>query len=348
MGFYTRKLNSAQKNYTVGEKELLSIVEGFKTFDGVLRGSDVTVHTDHLNLLYQNMPTQRMVRWRLMLEEHHPNFVHVAGNQNAAADVLSRLDLIPSSYDEIDWEPKGNGQMRYSDTKGADKDEVNLIFLVRAMSELKFYSDEFSEDYLYPMASEREIQGDVYPLSVQLFREEQQLDEALLAVVERDRVARYTNKMVEGVALIHDHSKMYVPESLRKSLLEWFHFMLCHPGYQRMKATIKRLYVWRGLQEDVKRYVRTCHTCQMSKETNTNKYGLLPEKTGETTMWSRVNVDCWGPKTIKNREFNYEMYVMTMVDPVSGWFEYQQLLGRPTAFECQTALDNQWLQRYPR
>ena len=51
LGFYTRKLNSAQKNYTVGEKELLSIVEGLKVFEGVLRGVDLTVHTDHLNLL---------------------------------------------------------------------------------------------------------------------------------------------------------------------------------------------------------------------------------------------------------------------------------------------------------
>jgi hypothetical protein len=32
----------------------LSIVEGLKAFDGVVRGTNVTVYTDHLNLLYQN------------------------------------------------------------------------------------------------------------------------------------------------------------------------------------------------------------------------------------------------------------------------------------------------------
>ena len=49
LGFYTRKLNPAQMNYTVGDKELLGIVEGLKAFNGVVRGMDVTVHTDHLN-----------------------------------------------------------------------------------------------------------------------------------------------------------------------------------------------------------------------------------------------------------------------------------------------------------
>ena len=89
IGFYTRKLNSAQLNYTVGEKELLGIVEGFKAFEGILRGTEVTVHTDHMNLLYKSLPSQRMVRWRLLLEEFHPQFKHVAGVDNDAADALS-------------------------------------------------------------------------------------------------------------------------------------------------------------------------------------------------------------------------------------------------------------------
>ena len=45
LGFYTRKLNPAQMNYTVGERELLGIIEGLKAFEGILLGQDVTVHT---------------------------------------------------------------------------------------------------------------------------------------------------------------------------------------------------------------------------------------------------------------------------------------------------------------
>ena len=36
LGFYTRMLNDSQVNYTVGEKELLGIVEGLKVFAGLI------------------------------------------------------------------------------------------------------------------------------------------------------------------------------------------------------------------------------------------------------------------------------------------------------------------------
>ena len=62
LSFYTRQLNSAQYNYAVGKKELLGIVEFFKAFEGILRGTDVTVHTDNMNLLYKSLPSQQMQR----------------------------------------------------------------------------------------------------------------------------------------------------------------------------------------------------------------------------------------------------------------------------------------------
>ena len=36
LGFYKRKLNAAQLNYSVREKELLGIVEGMKAFEGMV------------------------------------------------------------------------------------------------------------------------------------------------------------------------------------------------------------------------------------------------------------------------------------------------------------------------
>ena len=66
------------------KKELLGIVEGLEAFGGVIRGQDLTVHTDHLNLHYAKLPSQRMTRWRYLMEEYNPKVVYIVGVDNNA------------------------------------------------------------------------------------------------------------------------------------------------------------------------------------------------------------------------------------------------------------------------
>ena len=78
-------MNSAQKNYTVTEKELLSIVETLKEFRNILLGQQITVYTDHKNLTYKNFNTKRVIRWRLVLEEFGPELIYLKGERNIVA-----------------------------------------------------------------------------------------------------------------------------------------------------------------------------------------------------------------------------------------------------------------------
>ena len=45
----------------------------------------------HKNLTCKNFNTDRVLRWRLILEEYGPDIKYIQGKENIAADALSRL-----------------------------------------------------------------------------------------------------------------------------------------------------------------------------------------------------------------------------------------------------------------
>jgi hypothetical protein len=94
LGYWSRTLNSAEKNYSTTEKECLAIVWAVTHLRPYLEGIDFTVRTDHHALRWvMNLSDAQgcLARWRLRLSEftfkmeYHPGAVH------HAADAISRL-----------------------------------------------------------------------------------------------------------------------------------------------------------------------------------------------------------------------------------------------------------------
>ena len=114
IAFFSRKLNNAQKNYTTTEKELLSIVECVKEFRNILFGYPIRVFSDHKNLVHSTTlsQSQRVMRWRLILEEFGPDIQHVSGEDNVVADAMSRLPTTNQDQRELRTDAQGlSGEM---------------------------------------------------------------------------------------------------------------------------------------------------------------------------------------------------------------------------------------------
>ena len=177
-----------------------------------------------------------------------------------------------------------------------------------------------------------------FPLAPQLMEVEQKLElnsDSSEALKIKTALAKtsdntYTYKDVEGRSLLHLDGKLYVPNSLRKQTIQWYHHYLCHPGGDRLAKTLQQVCTWRGINSQCRTYCTQCHACQKFKKRST-KYGKLESKVAETVVpWHTVCVDLIGTYvikakvkqidgTIKSQEL--QLCCMTFIDPATGWFK---------------------------
>ena len=309
IAFYSRKLNPAQTRYTTTERELLAIVETLKEFRNILLGQQVRVFTDHQNLTYKNFNTERVMRWRLILEEFGPELNYIKGEKNIVADALSRLNI--NSNNKIDK---------------ADKPDLLNVAEMFAST-----SDELT-----------------YPLSFENISQHQHRDTSLRSVASNNDVYHLKSFRGGGkdIMLICYKNKIVIPESLQKAIVTWYHLQLCHPGETRTEQTIRQHFWFKNLRELVQQVCKKCPTCQKCKISHT-KYGLLPEKEAEAEPWERLCVDLIGPYIIKrNQKEPLRLWCVTMIDPATGWFEMKEIQNKE-AINVANIVEQTWLSRYP-
>lgn len=94
IAYMSKKLNSAQKNYSVTERECLAAVEAIKRFRCYLELQEFEVITDHSSLLWlmkQPDLSGRLARWVFKLQPYNFTISHRKGKENVVPDVLSRI-----------------------------------------------------------------------------------------------------------------------------------------------------------------------------------------------------------------------------------------------------------------
>jgi hypothetical protein len=225
---------------------LLSIVETLKEFRNILLGHRIKIYTDHKNLTYVNFNTERVMRWRLIIEEYSPELIYVKGETNIVADALSRLDLATS------------------DTSPSD------------MHDMQYLADNFSLE-------DDDLPDDAYHLQYKLIAKHQNQQKDLFVKLNKQHDGFHLKSFCGGGKkriLICRNEKIVIPKTLQRRVVIWYHNMLCHSGETRTEQTIRQQFWWSNLREDVHDICSKCDTCQRTKRT-TKKYGHLPAMEAE-------------------------------------------------------------------
>ena len=308
VAFYSRKLQPAQTRYTVTELELLSIVETLKEFRNILLGQRIKVHTDHENLTYKTFNSDRVMRWRLYIEEYSPDLQYIKGTHNIVADALSRLDIEETPFE---------------DTK---ESFLGLMECFAKADEVDFHPLNYRH--------------------LKIAQDKDKTLQKLLKKANNDYVLKDYISGGKPTSLICYKDKIVIPNLLQKHVIMWYHTTLCHPGINRTEETIGQHLWWPKMRDHITNYVKICPLCQKTKRRQ-KKYGLLPPKEAEATPWDKLCVDLIGPYKIRRKgKEPLICRCVTMIDPATGWFEIQQYDDKKS-ITVANIIEQEWFSRYP-
>ena len=285
IGYVSRSLQEAERNYSTLEKEALAIIFGIKKFHQFLYGHLFTIKTDHKPLEgllseKKGIPSQaapRIQRWALTLSAYEYKISYKAGKSNCNADGLSRLPLpvMPDSVplpgetillmEHLEGTPVHSGHIK----EWTKRDPV--------LSQVRRYTLEG-----WPKTANSEELTPYYTKRTELSVE-------------------------DGCTLWG--TRVIVPPQGRSKVLSELHE--AHPGESRMKALARSYVWWPGLDQDIVKKVKDCNKCQANQKTPAEAPLHPWEWPG--LPWSRIHVDYAGP-------CKGEMFLV-VIDAYSKWLE---------------------------
>jgi transposase InsO family protein len=287
IAYFSQKLNAAESNYEIYDKELLAIIRCFEQWRPELEGSTfpIQVLTDHKNLQYfmtTKQLTHRQTRWAEYLSRFDFKITYRPGKQGQKPDALTRRtqDLPANSSDErianrlrILLPPERFEKIRLVFTRNDEFDDINLSENI----------DKWDMDLDDLLKHEYEHDLWISEIMNAIKNGQRQHKDITLAECEirNDR--------------LYYRQKMVVPNSdtLRYKILEFAHdsTVAGHPGRAKTYEIVQRAYYWPGMHDFVRRYVQGCQTCIRGKASHRQKQGVLRPMPIPMRRWRDISID---------------------------------------------------------
>ncbi len=250
IAFFSRKLSKTQTKYSVTKIELLAIVETLKEIQGMLWGQQIKVYTDHMNLIRDvlGLTSDRVYRWRLLLEEYAPEIVYIKGIHNTVADAISRLEYNP----EINPTDEQNFANLRLPSKGHHWKSFAALWHSYNEKNPGTHGQDCNLNHVFANCSQED---EIYPLTAQEVTDAQRVDATIKHCLKSNHVfdKDFDIRLVDKTSVVCKNGRMVIPKPLQRHVVLWFHHYLQHSGWKGMRTTIRSI-------------TKSCKACQVNKK----------------------------------------------------------------------------------
>lgn len=285
VAFHSRKLESAEMNYEIHDKELLAIVDCLLRWRQYLEGTKhrIEIYSDHQNLSYfttAKVLNRRQARWSQQLASFWFIINYRPARLNEKADIMSRL-------------------AQYRPEKGGAEDQpITTVLQDKHFSNSEGTMFATSEEATTFSASAAVLLTSARLCSLTTPRWTEDFVEKVKTAGRNDPeyLAQKTDPgkdVEEQDQLLYRKGRLWVPASLRKEVLESEHDtrVAGHMGMDKTMELITRNFWWPNLQDYVRDYVHGCLECQKNKNPRHAPYGLLQPIELHYRPWQTVTMD---------------------------------------------------------
>ena len=109
-----------------------------------------------------------------------------------------------------------------------------------------------------------------FPLNLLIVKKEQQKEmrniKSSLSTYILDRGSGYSKQELDNFKIICYDSKIYVPQSMHRHVLDSYHFYLNHPGGSILAKIIREVFYWKYLVTQAELFAKMCKTFQQFKK----------------------------------------------------------------------------------
>jgi transposase InsO family protein len=281
--YYSKKLDPAQRHYSVGDKEMLAMKLALVEYKIYVEGLPTVMCTDHRNNVdlltrpVDKVASRRVARVIEFMQQFLPNLTlaYIKGEDNMADPPSRRPDF--KEEDE-----KENGGY-------AEGEEAHPIskFFKQPADQLKqlFESTTVTREHLQDPSDPSKLLPAIRCNVLRIASGE--LERDIIAAYGRDpnyrRDRRRTNPFLQlvnrppGQELYRHDGKIAVPDDdgIKKRILGLCHDGQAHIGEAKVLAAVGLRFWWPNMATDVKSYVKACADCQRAKSSTQKPYGLL-------------------------------------------------------------------------